>query len=116
MINIEEFPKTQDGTYGPDAEPSGDTKAPDPFDLESIKARPEDYGTVTTKKMPDEIAVGRPNPKAYIRVHPDHHIDLPLVIDKAKDQYALVMPSARALLPDDIVMRRRARRSAHGFV
>jgi hypothetical protein len=97
MPSIEKFPgaqpyKTEDG------------KAPDPFDLESIKARPEDYGTVTTKKMPGEIEIGRPNPKAFIRVHPDHHIDLPLVIDKAKDQYTLIMPSARALLPDDIVV------------
>jgi hypothetical protein len=104
MTNIEKFPEAQPGPYETDAKPPNDGKALDPFDLESIKARPEDYGTITTKKMPDEIAVGRPNPKAYIRVHPDHHIDLPLVIDKAKDQHALVMPSARALLPDDIVI------------
>ena len=67
---------------GSQPRPNGSGEAPDPFDLESIKARPEDYGTITTKKMPDEIEIGRPNPKAFIRVHPDCHIDLPLVIDK----------------------------------
>jgi hypothetical protein len=52
----EKFPNMQEGDDGPD-----------PFDLDSIRAKPEDYGTITTKKLPDEMPIGRPDSKEYIR-------------------------------------------------
>jgi hypothetical protein len=71
MSNIEDFP--------PSKPADTQAKAPRTFKLSDARARPEDYGTVTTKKMPDKVEIGRPDKGAYIRVHPEYHEDLNLV-------------------------------------
>jgi hypothetical protein len=81
-----------DPQINPPADSARPVPKPDPWDLDSIRAQPEDYGEISTRTVLTQIKIQKPDRQTFIRVHPDptYRVDVPVVIFKEEGEFYLV--------------------------
>jgi len=86
------------GDYDP-AAPS-----PDPFDPENLRVR-QDYTEHAVKPLLLKIPVRNPNPQDFVRVHPEHNVEVPLIVRKNDNEVYMVGPALRSSLNSETVTK-----------
>jgi hypothetical protein len=82
---------------------SGETPAPDPFDLEALRLPQEFVTQAGVKKLLTTVPLRKPNGQEFVRVHPDPNYRLDVLACELKDEgeLYLVHPSVAAELEGD---------------
>jgi hypothetical protein len=77
--------------------------APDPFDPAALRINP-DFEAVAVKRKIVQVAVRKPKPQEFVRVHPDERYRLETaVIELAEERETyLVAPALLAVLADEV--------------